>query len=362
MPASWKVTSESKPANGTFSFNRPPHGHKDPVLNFSEIRDALTETRPERQAALYSEADRVRRENVGDEIHLRGLIEISNQCAKDCHYCGLRAANRAAYRYRMTIDEIFQAAKNTRALGIETVVIQSGETGSYETKELCTLISRIKELGVAVTLSLGEKTKDQYRAYRDAGADRYLLKFETSDPVLFARLKPDSIFEERFRCLTWLRELGYQVGSGIMVGLPGQTPDILAQDILHFRELDLHMIGVGPFIPHPETPLAAGAPGTVETALTAMALTRLVMPLTNIPATTSIEVMAPGGRERALLSGANVVMPNMTPVQHRPHYEIYPNDARRPGAPTGIEPILSLARRLNRPVATGPGHSLAYSK
>ncbi len=296
---------------------------------------------------------------MGDSIHLRGLIEISNQCAQDCLYCGLRRGNTAAPRYRMSAEEIVQAARETRALGIETVVLQSGEAAAYGTEELCSVIRRIKDLGVAVTLSFGEKSREQYEAYRDAGADRYLLKFETSDRALFQKLRPGASYENRFRCLDWLKDLGYQVGSGVMAGLPGQTPEILANDILRFKEMDLDMIGVGPFIPHPETPLADCPPGDAELALKTLALTRLAVPRAHLPATTSIEALTPGGRERALLCGANVIMPNRTPLAYRPLYEIYPNQARRPDAPPGLDAILALAARLSRPIAQGPGHSLA---
>jgi biotin synthase len=227
----------------------------------------------------------------------------------------------------MSLDEIEACARVARQLGIRTIVLQSGEDPGWSLKELCEMIHRVKVLDVAVTVSVGERTYDDYRSLKDAGADRYLLKFETSDEALFARLKPDSSYKARMRCLEWLAQLGYQVGSGIMVGLPGQTPESIADDILLFKKLDLDMIGVGPFIAHPDTPLAGALTVPIERVLKAVALTRIVTRNTHIPATTATGSIDATGREKALMAGANVVMPDITPPEYRSLYEIYPGKA-----------------------------------
>ena len=199
---------------------------------------------------ILKEADSIRKEHCGDEVHIRGIIEFSNYCERDCLYCGLRKSNKKLTRYRMTADEIFKAARKVEEFKYKTIVLQSGEDDYYRIEELCGLVKRIKkEIDCAVTLSIGERTYDEYKQLREAGADRYLLKFETSNKKLFVFLKPGSLYEKRLKRLEWLRDLGYQVGSGNMVGLPGQTLEMLADDILLINKLDLDMIGIGPFIP-----------------------------------------------------------------------------------------------------------------
>jgi biotin synthase len=329
-------------------------------LKRQELIERLAESRPEALAALYAEADEARRREMGDEVHLRGLIEFSNRCRRNCLYCGLRAGNGGVTRYRMSEAEIFEAARRAHGNGLGTVVLQSGEDAGCALEGLCALVRRIKvELGMAVTLSLGERPEAELRALRDAGADRYLLRFETSDRGLFARIKPDGVYEDRFRCLEDLRRAGFQVGSGVMIGLPGQTLETLADDILTFKALDLDMIGVGPFIPHPDTPLGDAAPGSLEMTLKAVALTRLVTRNAHIPATTALGSIAPRGRQKALRCGANVLMPNLTPARYRAHYQIYPNkiclfESDERCAPCSAAIVESLGRR----VAPGPGHSL----
>lgn len=278
----------------------------------------------EHAGELFAAADRVRRRYVGDEVHLRGLIEFSNTCRQNCHYCGLRRDNAKIVRYRLEPDAIIDLARKARDYGYKTVVLQSGEDPYYTVAMLRRIIGEIKKLGVAVTLSIGEKTCEEYRAYKEAGADRYLLRIETSDRRLYHDLDPGMDFDNRLRCLRDLRALGYEVGTGCLIGLPGQTLASLADDILLFKEMDADMIGVGPFIPNPDTPLAAAAGGTLSAALKVMAVTRLLLPDSNIPATTAMETLDENGRIKALQSGANVVMPNVTEGDYRRLYALYP--------------------------------------
>jgi len=307
-------------------------------------------------AALFREADRARKRYAGNEVHLRGLVEFSNYCSQDCLYCGLRRSNRKIKRYRMPYAQIFEACRNASGQGIKTVVLQSGEDRHYKIKDLCALIGDIKKLDVAVTLSIGELTYGQYKQLRAAGADRYLLRFETSDPKLYSLLRPGRRLAQRLRCLAWLDKLGYEVGSGTMVGLPGQTAGSIADDISLFKKLDLDMIGIGPFIPHPHTPLAKFSGGTLELVLKAVALTRIATEDTNIPATTAVGTVDLKGRQKALSCGANVLMPNMTPQRYRKYYEIYPDkicitgDALSRGGAVG-----RMLRALGRTIAVDFG-------
>lgn len=274
---------------------------------------------------IFSLADKIRKENVGDDVHLRGLIEFSNICKRLCKYCGLRAENKNIDRYRLTEDNIISLAKDAVNMGYKTIVLQSGEDDKYTTEQLCRIIREIKKSDVAITLSLGEKTFDEYKAYKDSGADRYLIRIETTDKSLYKKMHPNMDFDNRIQCLENLKILGYEVGTGCLVGLPGQTIDSLAEDILFFKSIDADMIGIGPFIPHPNTPLKKEAGGNFNLALKVMALTRIMMPNINIPATTAMETLNPNGRIIALKSGANVVMPNVTAREFRAKYEIYPN-------------------------------------
>ncbi len=276
--------------------------------------------------ALYAAADRVRATSLGSAVHLRALIEFSNICRKNCSYCGLQRDNREVPRYRMTPEQIVDAAKQAAELGYKTIVLQSGEDMSFTAERLGNIIHEIRSsTDLAITLSAGERDYETYRCWREAGADRFLLRIETTDPSLFETLHPDDRLEERKQCLVWLRDLGYQLGSGVMVGLPGQTARTLARDVIWLHELGTEMIGVGPFIPHPKTPLREAVGGTVEQTLRLVAVLRLAFPLVHLPATTAMGSLDPKGREKALMAGANVVMPNVTPVQFRADYEIYPN-------------------------------------
>lgn len=266
----------------------------------------------------------VRRKYVGDEVHLRGLIEFTNNCDQNCLYCGLRHGNKNLNRYRLDPETIIQFAKNAADYGYKTMVLQSGEGNFYTREEMVHIISSIKALDVAITLSIGEKTREEYEAYKNAGADRYLLRIETTDKALYEKMSPGMSFENRVRCLRDLKELGYELGTGCLVGLPGQTLASLADDILFFKEIGADMIGVGPFIPNPDTPLAKAEGGTFEMSVKVMAITRLLLPDINIPATTAMEALNEQGRIIGLQSGANVVMPNVTEGDYRRMYALYP--------------------------------------
>ena len=386
----------------------------------TELLTWLTETDPSRLAELWRLADETRRATTGDEVHLRGLIEISNHCVRQCAYCGLRAGNHSLPRYRMSADEILSCARTARDLDYGTVVLQSGEDWGITTQWLSALVRRIKaETGLAVTLSLGERREEELLAWREAGADRYLLRFETSDTALYQRIHPprhgasgdsrgasdsrtalgdrgapgsrsapDSRSAsgdggvsgdggapgnggaptDRIALLRRAAEFGYEVGSGIMVGLPGQTYDSLVDDLELFRTLDLDMIGIGPYIPPPATPLADGAWAAAMlpssqvqndevTACKVLALARLVCPEANIPSTTALATIDKGsGRRLGLQRGANVIMPDLTPTRYRVLYEVYPGKAGVDDTPerdrAQIERLLA---SLGRRAGTGPG-------
>jgi biotin synthase len=311
-------------------------------MNRHEVIAQLREADPQRLEELWRRADEARQRGVGDEVHLRGLLEISNSCARDCLYCGLRASNRKLTRYRLTDEEILAGARQAAEYGYGTVVLQAGEDYGLGAEALAAVIRRIKALTpLAVTLSLGERPDADLLLWRQAGADRYLLRFETSNRALYQRIHPPLAgrTSDRPAILRHLRELGYEIGGGVMIGIPGQTYEDLADDLSLFARLDLDMIGVGPFLPHPETPLGAGeaslrapegeqAPATELMTYKVVALARLACPRANIPSTTALATLNTSqGRELGLQRGANVVMPNLTPVKYRALYEIYPGKA-----------------------------------
>lgn len=274
---------------------------------------------------LFEAADDVRKKYVGDEVHLRALIEFSNYCKCNCLYCGIRAENTFVERYRLDKTQILELVRHAVDFGYRTIVMQSGEDLTFNADYLAEIIREIKNFDVAVTLSIGERSYDEYSILKDAGADRFLLRIETTDKSLYEKMHPKACYENRKRCLYDLKKLGFETGTGCLVGLPGQTLESLADDILFFKELDADMIGIGPLIPHPHTPLKNCAFGNLVLALKVMALTRLLLPDINIPATTAMETLNPQGRIMALQAGANVVMPNVTAEDVRGKYEIYPN-------------------------------------
>jgi biotin synthase len=293
-------------------------------LTLPELTALLADADPAAEAALAAAADRVRAAFVGAGVHLRGLIEFSNICRQSCMYCGLRRDNAAVHRYRLTPAEILALAEKARDYGYRTVVLQSGEDAWFTADRLAALLRRIKALGLVITLSIGERSREEYQMLRAAGADRFLLRIETTDAQLYARLHPGMSFAHRLQCLQELRSLGYEVGTGCLVGLPGQSIESIARDILFFQELDADMVGIGPLIPNGDTPLADAAPGDFHLTRRVVALLRLLLPEANIPATTAMETLQPDARRIILQSGANVVMPNVTEGDYRRWYALYP--------------------------------------
>lgn len=273
---------------------------------------------------LFAAADRVRRKYVGDEVHLRGLVEFSNICKRNCLYCGLRSGNKNIKRYRLEPDEIIELARKGKNYGYRTVVLQSGEDEYYTVERMKYIVKEIKKLDMAVTVSIGEKSFEEYKEIKEAGADRYLIRIETTDKGLYEELDPGMSHDSRKKCLEDLKKLGYEVGSGCLVGLPGQTIESLADDILYFKSIGADMIGIGPFIPNEDTPLKDAEGGDFYLSLKVMAITRMLLPDINIPATTAMETLNKQGRIIALQSGANVVMPNITEGEYRKLYALYP--------------------------------------
>ena len=350
-------------------------------LSFNDILDWLLVDDPGKLEALFGLADKIRQREVGDAIQLRGLVEISNHCARSCTYCGLRAPLHRQ-RYRMSFKEVLACAREAVRAGYGTIVLQSGEDPGLTADYLTDLVRAIrKETPLAITLSLGERCRDELEAFRKAGADRYLLRFETSNAVLFETIHPPLTRQSpsRLKILGWLRDLGYEVGSGVMVGIPGQTLGDLARDVALFAELELDMIGLGPFLPHPGTPLGEDAeerllipfgempreqaaelpaPNTVEMTCKMIALARLVRKDANIPATTALAALHPQGRIRGLCSGANVVMPNLTPLKYRSLYGIYPHKAlASEGAEEGRGELMRQIEAIGRAIGVGRGDS-----
>lgn len=318
---------------------------KDEIINLLEADGS----------ELYKAADYVRKIYVGDGVHLRGLIEFSNICSKTCKYCGIRGANLSISRYRLSVEDILKDVKQGVESGFKTIVLQSGEDAFFSKELMCEIITEIKKFDVALTLSIGERSYDDYKAFREAGADRYLLRIETTDKGLYNNMHPNMSFENRIRCLNDLKSLGYETGTGCLIGLPGQSIKSLAEDILFFKELNADMIGVGPFLSHPNTPLKDEPCGSFDLALKVMAITRLLLPDINIPATTAMETLNPNGRVIALQSGANVFMPNITGESSK-NYEIYPNKSSINAS--NSDTIVKLDEMLNligRHVATDKG-------
>jgi biotin synthase len=345
-------------------------------MNAKEIQHWTTTTDTADLARLYRRADDCRRRFVGDAVHLRGLLNFSNICRRNCWYCGLRADRTDLPRYRMPAAEILDRARLVESLGYGTIVLQSGEDHSLDTAWIGEIIRRIKgETALAVTLSLGERHPLELEAWKRAGADRYLLKFETSNHDLYRRYHPASpgVGGNRLALLSWLRDLGYEIGTGFMVGLPGQSRADLCRDLEILHMLQPDMIGLGPFIPHPATPLARPratateqpvdqVPATAAMTLTVLALVRLLCPDANIPATTALGTLDPiNGTAAGLNCGANVIMPDVTPLACRQQYEIYP----RPLPPAehlaaDQRRLTERIRSLGRTVGRGPGAAVSF--
>ena len=341
-------------------------------LTRAEILRWLRESNENKLAELWQRADATRQQRVGDAIHLRALVEISNHCIRKCSYCGLHADHQNLTRYRMNADEILACAHEAVEFGYGTIVMQSGEDYGLTKTFISDVIRRIKsETPLAITLSLGERMNNELIEWRKAGADRYLLRFETSNSQLYEAIHPSlpNRQSDRFAILRFLQQLGYETGSGIMVGIPGQSFDTLADDIVAFGELDLDMIGIGPYISHPDTPLATRnditmslddqeqVPNSELMTYKAVALARLVCPHANIPSTTALATInRETGRELGLARGANVVMLNLTPVQYRQLYEIYPaKTCLTESAEVYRQRLLKSIEAMGRHFGVGPG-------
>lgn len=333
-----------------------------PCSGQADLEEAL-HLRDSALHALYNAADQCRRDHVGEEVFVRGIIEYSNVCTHNCDYCGIRKANRNLRRYTMTEEEIVTCAIKLAKGPATTVVLQAGESQSISDEALGCVIRQIRQnTPLAVTVSAGVRPEPVYRYWQECGMDRYLIRFETSDPALYARYHPDSTLAERLEAIHVLKQLGVQTGSGFLVGLPEETLGTLAQNLLLCRDLELDMIGIGPFISHPDTPLAEKRnawEGDPEMFFRALAILRLLCPFAHIPATTAYDAVFPGnGRDLALQRGANIFMTNHTPDPYRGDYMLYPG---KPCADESDDACNACIRarlaRLGRPLGRGSGHS-----
>ena len=272
----------------------------------------------------YKRADKLRREAVGDIVHIRAILEFSNYCRRNCAYCGLNCKNRALARYRMEPEEIIKTGKEAHRAGYKTIVLQSGEDSYYTREMIGEIVSELTKEGITVTLSCGERDFDEYRYWRDCGAARYLLKHETADEKLYAELHPGYTLEQRIACLKELKNLGYETGSGFMIGLPGENAELISENVLFLDKLNCDMAGIGPFIPSPMTEMANVPAGSVELTQRAVALTRILRPNMNLPATTALGVQNAVARQNVFSRGANVIMRKVTPEPYKSLYQIYP--------------------------------------
>lgn len=299
--------------------------YNESYLEPSEFLEVLNNMDDNCGNFLFEKAMEVRLRNYGTSVYLRGLIEFTNYCRRNCMYCGIRAANRNADRYRLSLEQILDACESGYSLGYHTFVLQGGEDDYFTDDRIIEMVSEIKKRfrDCAITLSIGEKSYDSYKKFYDAGADRYLLRHETASPELYKKLHPDSDFENRIQCLRNLKNIGYQIGAGFMVGLPGQRNEDYVKDLMLLKKLKPHMVGIGPFIPQKDTPLASAYGGTVQDTITLLALIRLLLPDVLLPATTALGTIDPMGREKGLKAGANVAMPNLSPVDVRKKYALY---------------------------------------
>ncbi|MGI6685803.1 MAG: [FeFe] hydrogenase H-cluster radical SAM maturase HydE [Bacillota bacterium] len=308
-------------------------------MNKNELLDLIQECTTKTDSAninspnirlkeVFDKAHKIREEYYGKKVYFRGLIEFSNYCKNDCYYCGIRRSNQKIHRYRLNKEEILNCCIKGHELGFRTFVLQSGEDPYYTDDRLVEIIYTLRNRfpDCAITLSIGEKSPETYRKYFSAGADRYLLRHETINEEHYKKLHPREMsLKKRIECLYNLKEIGFQVGAGFMVGSPYQTREHLVEDLLLLKELDPHMVGIGPFIPHAETVFSQEIGGTVEMTLLMIALTRVLLPKALIPATTALGTIDPSGREKGLLAGANVVMPNLSPISVRKDYALYDN-------------------------------------
>lgn len=294
-------------------------------LKYEELVYILNNIGENEREYLVQKAHETRLKSYGNKVFFRGLIEFSNYCKKLCKYCGINGSNKDVDRYRLNLEDILLSCDKGYELGLRTFVLQSGEDDYFTDDMIIDLITKIKEKypNVAITLSIGEKSYMSYEKYFNAGADRYLLRHETASKELFNKIHKNTNFENRIECLWNLKKIGYQVGSGFMVGIPNQSKEDLAEDILFIKKLEPEMVGIGPFIPHKDTIYKYEVGGTLEDTITMIALTRLFLPNSLLPATTALGTINPLGREKGLKAGANVVMPNLSPTSVREKYALY---------------------------------------
>ncbi len=327
-------------------------------LSRDEYKQLLISMTKEDEEFLYKNAREVREEYYGKDVYVRGLIEFTNYCRRDCLYCGIRASNKECDRYRLSREQILECAETGYELGFRTFVMQGGEDMKFSDEEMCMIISDLKERypDCAITLSIGERERTSYEKYFAAGADRFLLRHESITPEHYSRLHSESQkIETRVRCLKDLKEIGYQVGCGIMIGSPFQTVDHLISDLLFMKEFKPHMIGMGPFIPHAQTPFRDRPAGKLEDTLHMLGIVRLMLPYVLLPATTALGTIVPTGRELGLLAGANVVMPNLSPTGVRAKYTLY--DGKICTGDEAAECVACLKRRIE-----STGYRLAVAR
>ena len=336
---------------------------KEKRLTLAEYEYLLVHRSKEAAELLAKHAQEARSKFYGNTVFIRGLIEISNICKNDCLYCGIRRSNANCQRYRLTEEEILMCCEEGYELGFRTFVLQGGEDGYYSDEKLCNLIRDIKSRysDCAVTLSLGERTKESYKSLYEAGADRYLLRHETADKKHYEMLHPQEMsFENRMRCLEDLKEIGYQTGCGFMVGSPYQTEEQLARDLKFIEEFRPQMCGIGPFIPQKDTPFGSKMTGEVFLTCYLLSIIRLILPGVLLPATTALGTLDEKGREKGILSGANVVMPNLSPASVRKKYALYDNKASD-GAESAqcVEELKKRMKEIGYEVVTDRGDSRA---
>lgn len=312
---------------------------------FIQLLDNMTQ---EDKQYLYTKARQTRKKYYGNAVYMRGLIEFTNYCKRNCIYCGIRAQNKNVDRYRLDDDTIFATCEMGYKLGYRTFVLQGGEDDAFTDEKIVGIVSSIKSRfdDVAVTLSLGEKSKESYQKYFDAGADRYLLRHETACESLYKKFHPGMSLKNRIKCLEDTKDIGYQIGAGFMVGLPGQITQHYIEDLLFLKQLKPHMVGIGPFIPHKDTPLAHEKSGTLEDTVTMMAIVRLLLPDVLLPSTTALGTIHPTGREKGLKAGGNVVMPNLSPTNVRNKYLLY--DGKICTGDEAAECRMCIEGRINR--------------
>lgn len=330
-------------------------------LTEGEFLELLRNRSPEKEEWIRRRARELQRKHYGNRIYIRGLIEFTNYCKNNCYYCGIRAGNCHAIRYRLTQEEILSCCERGYGLGFRTFVLQGGEDPYFTDQRMVALVEAIKKEfpDCALTLSVGEKERSSYQAYFDAGADRYLLRHETADRDHYRTLHPENLtLENRLECLRNLREIGYQTGCGFMVGSPGQTLECLAKDLYFLQEFRPHMVGIGPFIPHHDTGFAGERAGSVEDTRYLLSMIRVILPEVLLPATTALATIAEDGREQGILAGANVIMPNLSPENIREQYALYDNKLHTgEEAAEHLRELKERMRRIGYEIVTDRGDS-----